>query len=490
MEEIIITDTTTPQPEIELLNLERYFPGENQVILIVRNSVPVMLSRHKEHQKLFLIDKNIRIVIPDGYNLDFPKSYIRAPHYLARNIITYDLDIYPAREKYVVIDEKKLFESKGQEFEIVYRYKMLDREITLLQNYYMSTFQSIERNNEELKEIIGSVYDEDHYDILSYPNRREEIHFMIIIRHDDITITNSIEQSRHIGTIFTYLYGVKKNNNKILIAPYMRGTRLTYSYSDIVSDYTHSHLPSDSSRTFSTFCLGHSNDIFAGLHGNMEIDNGAHFYAVSPLELEGMLIAIQDYLRWESLEGGPHRKMETVTLFGGKLRNDVYDKTRLTTEEYLNLAQREILVNFFLREDILNELKPYFTLVKKGKYYNFTFNPVMLTEKIIELLNTKPLIKKHFTEYSFDPVSKTVVLLDRTGGRRKIDSIVSERKSRLMPSYLNGVIFPAVVEVEEAEQRALEQIIVTAHPAEYIKIANAITRLLNKEIQKNEYRKK
>jgi len=473
--------------ETKMINLQEYPLKENEVIIVSDEGRPFMVNTKRNDSKQFVISKDMKIVIPDEWKNDFPKSYIKLPSHLSKNMKRDHP--YFCNEKYIVINQEELFASEGKNFIITYKSRMSYREIVPIKRYYINLFEAVRKAVEQFKAIVGSVYNEDHYDLLFYPDHRLSLYFMIIIRHDDVTITNSIEQSRRIGTIFTYLSGIKEHGGKIILYPTMRGTRLTYSFSDIISDYTHSHLPSDSARNFSSFCLGHSNDIFSGINGNLTTYNGATHFSASEIELEGIMLAIQDYIKWESLEGGPHRKMETVTLFGSKLGKDIYDKTRLKNEDYLKTEDKKQLVDFVITPKSLEELKSQFILVKKGKYHRFTYNPVLLTEKLIRIINENPAARKRFSNYVYDPITGSIAQLDNVG-KEKFYTIVKDKESRLIPSYMNGEILCPTITMEKQEEEALLKMLFTVHPTEYIKIANAIVRLLNKEIQKNEYKGK
>jgi len=477
------------QREISLI---QYPLKDNEVIIVMyKKYKPSLVSRNRYVTKRFYVDKNMNIIIPFDENDEFPSFYPRLPKYLERK--TGEEEIYPDAP-FIVVKEKELLESKGKKFIISYKHLLNVQDALQIKKYFIQSFEKIERAIKRIGEIVGSVHDEDHYDILFTLSGRNCIDFTVIIKHDNITITNSIEDSKYIGTIFTYLKGaIFENPERFLINIVLRGTRLTYNYKDVISEYTHSHLPSDSSRTFCSFCLGHGNDIFAGIKETQAFPhNGGIYHEINDLEFEGLILAIEDFIKWESLEGGPHKKMETVTLYGQKLHSQSYSRSNsdMITNNYITTLQRKVLVNLLFKGENLDKLKSLFIINKRKNSYKFMVDKEKLVEKMIYLINSDAITRSRLEDrYIFDPATGSICLFEGSG-REKVDNIVIQKKENLLPSYFNGKILPAVVEIEKDEENSLESLLITVHPAEYMKIANAINKLLNKEISKNEYRKK
>jgi len=90
----------------------------------------------------------------------------------------------------------------------------------------------------------------------------------------------------------------------------IQGTRSTVSVAELESQYLHSHLPSmimsrGLSMNFNEFCTGVGDIVHAtSLLNNMYTKEG----------LELLLLEIDPFVRWESLEGGPHIRMESIAL--------------------------------------------------------------------------------------------------------------------------------------------------------------------------------
>lgn len=472
------------------ITFKNYKVRENEVIITLIGKKPYLIDNRIEGNliKQYYVDKNMRIVIPDKYNNFFPKSYPRLPSYFARYLRRDQ--VAPVDGRFIVINQDKFLESKGKEFIISYKKYFEYNDILAIKKYYISTFNLIKTTCERIKDIIGSVYDEDHYDILFYDDLHGNLNFMIIVKHDNLTLTNSIEQSKFIGTLFTHFYGVVINEGRIYMNVFMTGTRSTYNYKDIMSDYVHSHLPPDSSRNFNTFCLGSGNDIFSGIRDNHRGYNMTSYYEANELELEGIMLALQEYVKWESLEGGPHKKIESVNLLGHSIDSFNDSSTLIRSQDYLTNQLREQLTNFLLEPQNLEELKSSFILIKKGNNYKFIYDVKSLVIKIILLTNKHTHIKKLYQGFGYDSSTNKIVQLNFNTGLETCKRSIKKREAFLLNSYINGKIIVPEINLEESEKEALNKILTCTHPSEYMKIANTIVRLLNQELLKDEYRKK
>ena len=476
-EDVVITPTMTLADDIFII------PNDSCTrAYITSNSL-------RRQMKPFFIDKNMRIAVPSRYKGDAHEGCLLVPDYLFRYIRDTEVTSYQNR-KFLVVDKKKFFESQARDFVVKYSGIQNEKKVLNIQNYYINFFNTVKETSEEMKELIGSYYDEDHYDLLFYYDETERsFNFVIIVKHEDVIVKNSIEQSHYIGTLFTYLFGIKKDKDTFLLSPYLCGTRPTYSFSEIASDYVHSHLPKDSSRNFNGFCLGHDDSIFMGMRYDSMGEDDYGRYKASSIQLEGLLLAVENFIRWESLEGGPHKKMETISVFGDAVRqNSVFDRSKRLDPDISSAQRRNRLIHFLLQPEHLEELKSEFILMKKENHFRFTFNPKSFTEKIVKMINEDQEFRIRMNEYSYDSLTGTVAMVGN-GETDNLHEEVQKRKERLIPSYINGKIIPAEIISSEEEQNLLRNTLFSLHPMEYLRFGDAIVRLLNKEIQKNEYRK-
>ncbi len=125
----------------------------------------------------------------------------------------------------------------------------------------------------------------------------------ILIHFPELELTNT-DRARH--TIYDLYVRIDLTMNVpgVIYNVNLLGVRATLTPEEIKAQYAHSHLPGEASKgVFRAFCLGNSH--FATLKINL---------IACPTEDNWMLflLALPNYLKWESLEGGPHRKMRDV----------------------------------------------------------------------------------------------------------------------------------------------------------------------------------
>lgn len=83
----------------------------------------------------------------------------------------------------------------------------------------------------------------------------------------------------------------------------IRGLRITLNENELVKGYRHSHLPTGCD-SFSAFCLGVSS------MSHIMIEN---LTVCTPDSLFLFLVHLDQYVRWESLEGGPYIRIENLS---------------------------------------------------------------------------------------------------------------------------------------------------------------------------------
>ena len=92
------------------------------------------------------------------------------------------------------------------------------------------------------------------------------------------------------------IFGVSKGNVTLV------GRRGKMSYKEWCSHYSHSHLGS-SYNSWQTFCLGNSD--IAMLINELKLSFDKDMWYM-------LFYALPNYVNWESLEGGPYKKIEIV----------------------------------------------------------------------------------------------------------------------------------------------------------------------------------
>ena len=149
----------------------------------------------------------------------------------------------------------------------------------------------------EVKEVLEVVYP-DNWDI--QPS-------FILIKFPFIEIKNSLHQSHLIKDLFVQIYYFESNDGDDIYLGSLYGNRMTVSKAEFSSCYKHSHLSTCANPTiFTIFCTGSTT--FSQTHIKCQSAGTLnkelfHFF----------LIQLNEYLKWESLEGGPHIKMSNIS---------------------------------------------------------------------------------------------------------------------------------------------------------------------------------
>lgn len=162
----------------------------------------------------------------------------------------------------------------------------------------------------ELIDVFERKFD-DNWDIhIEYYPSHDLFEISFLINYEKVTITNSREQSRELTNLLVVLPIAYKTDTDNVYVRSIKGTRITLEQDEWFSGYLHSHLSSitritSASGTFpvQSFCIG-SEDL-----SELEIELSVDF-DIEKFEL--MLYTIDSLVAWESIEGGPHKYMDTI----------------------------------------------------------------------------------------------------------------------------------------------------------------------------------
>jgi hypothetical protein len=146
--------------------------------------------------------------------------------------------------------------------------------------------------------------DPDNYDESEYIIK-EMLVINIYVHFPSLVITNSKGYEHPILDLFVKFTITNINpNNDYRCDVYIEGTRSTFSLKEMCNAYVHSHLLGGS-YSFHQFCLGSSS------YGMLLTD-----VRMNPTEETWLMIfmGLENYVSWESLEGGPYRKIHEMTL--------------------------------------------------------------------------------------------------------------------------------------------------------------------------------
>lgn len=142
----------------------------------------------------------------------------------------------------------------------------------------------------------------------------------VIIRFKEITLKNSNNRIHKIHNLFVKFHVSYYGNfiNEI------EGLRTTLTEEEASSFYRHSHLSSHSEGYFSHFCLGTGpiatlKQFIASIDDDFEEEDYRN-------DIRLFLHNLNEYLSWESLEGGPYRKISNMIEKSSSRLITEYDK--------------------------------------------------------------------------------------------------------------------------------------------------------------------
>lgn len=143
------------------------------------------------------------------------------------------------------------------------------------------------------------------------------------MRFDEITVTNSRGDKQLIEGLWVAIgFDLKR---RVLSSSMMTGMRDKYTIAQFSANYTHSHIGGDG-KQYSSFCLGP----FAA---DLLLRTKEKFRDVGSIQY--LIELIREYVSWESLEGGPYRRMANIVRLplGKTIYSDYEYKTSLITQD-------------------------------------------------------------------------------------------------------------------------------------------------------------
>lgn len=188
----------------------------------------------------------------------------------------------------------------------------------ILDNLYKDNYEILETiPNAVISYEIENLYDFDYDEIEEmtflelYNNDSDSANQELIIKFPELTLFNSIGSQHTIKDLF-----IKIKASSVGIINTLYGTRTTFNLKELSSNYIHSHLHPDAINGFSNFCMGTS-------ELGMYMAEKSNTPDLSEDEFEYLLHIINNYLTWESLEGGPYKKIDDISIGGNSYRYTV-----------------------------------------------------------------------------------------------------------------------------------------------------------------------
>lgn len=158
----------------------------------------------------------------------------------------------------------------------------------------------------KLYDISKKVYGEENVDINLYAQE-------IIILFPKIEVTNSIGSLHTIKDLYVFIkVGIlDKNSDTVYIYLNYNGFRGSLSLKEYLSGYSFSHL-SGGVEAWGSFCFG-TGEVFLSKHELSEIYiNNKEGFDRYLYKFENFLYIFREYLKWESIEGGPYKLISSL----------------------------------------------------------------------------------------------------------------------------------------------------------------------------------
>jgi hypothetical protein len=201
--------------------------------------------------------------------------------------------------------------------------------------------KSNEKNIVAMKKSLTEMFD-DNWDIVeTITNNKYAL--SLVLKFPEITIKNGRAGKK---TLYDLYIKVEFDEN-LTVTSRMQGRRGAITYSEYISGYRHSHLPSSSCSSenmenmcgWKDFCLGSSE--MSAIQRDWQVDrNSVAGEPFSIIQFELFMYQIEAYAGWESLGGGPYIRMENVHNYEGvtkihnRILNNIYGNEIKNLKEF------------------------------------------------------------------------------------------------------------------------------------------------------------
>jgi hypothetical protein len=265
--------------------------------------------------------------------------------------------------KLELIYQQELEAEKNKEKEIP-KIKENEKEINNVNNLDFSKIKNFELINKIIK---------DYFEERACVNvlDKKDNDFQILIKFPNLTVPNTNGNTVNIEELLvSFKVRIFKNNESYNISFLdLSGTRTKWNEIHYGNNYHHSHLPSGTAIGFlSPFCIGNDylNKIIS-IQKDVLFDDFVDYFIA-------FLMNIEDYVKWESLEGVPYFKMSNIK---NSLKNFQKEK-----KEQL----RSIINDFYVTNPLPN-------IKKSIKLYKIIFGENFLNNNLsIKILNNELMI--------------------------------------------------------------------------------------------------
>ena len=347
----------------------------------------------------------------------------------------------PMITKFFTINKEVFIKSSGRDFEYRMRGEIPVSEMLKVKKDSKDAFKKMEDAMELVISGVESVFLPDDFDVFYEFNNFTGLNYMtVLLKFKDVTITNSIEMSRNIGDILIKLriehdmYHSTEKKIRLRFMSDVSGRRMTYSSIDAVAGYQHSHIPSGLNQYFSGMCTGGE---------SYALDNP------NQTEIEALMYKIQGFVQWESLEGGPHYRMENIPSGGRKYSLKFNGKSMsLPSPTYI----RNVIGHINKTKEGFDTFKHCFTLRKKGSELIFIVDHKRFYLEMMDMFDkdTVTSLNRLYQDYKYfyKPEINQFYRVSRTthGSAEAIKRDAIQNVAATRPIYMNGrFIKPTVI---------------------------------------------
>lgn len=366
------------------------------------------------------------------------------------------VDIYNGDEKVFTfeIPETQGMEAKKQKVVEFFQQPIFFQVVNSLNKFYKDKFDI----------QLPEYFQRDVNDEVVFA--QTEISVTVIIKFDEINITNSLNHTALLKDMFVKFDIIFNKHGKCKFTqPYLYGVRSTMYAYEVYTGYIHSHLGVRSRQlpTFNKFCLG-SGPISMVL---IELSNYDKFKII---KFEGFLYQLKNYLSWESIEGGPY-----IRISQRKKKENSNLPFHFNTFYNKNLS---IFISLFINkylEQFIKYTKISFLNNKKDIAVDILPSD---EEKLIGFL--KPILKENNIQERYLFVIKTET------GYAAIDSSTASFNSKSLDNkpmfiFKNEPVKFKVIYEEEQDLQMLQKMIL--NPVFKIKMINHIKYLIKQKIE-------
>jgi len=389
------------------------------------------------------------------------------------------------KKKYLIVNKDVFIRSNGKVLKIKHRVGFSISDVLKIKHKIHDTVRKAELFVAYIKDIVGRIYDEEHYEIvynLNFIKGNKISNFYIFLQFPDLTITNSLEMSHTIENILTRMHGfhlkdILDTENAFRIRRHLSGMRTTFSPEDAYYGYNHSHI-STGTVGWGNFCMGDD-------HFMSKID--FMYKAATELDLESVLIGVLNHISWESLEGGPYIRMEDIGEGTGQVVTDI------GFNKILNIHSRGAIRKIFfkLKQKDISPLVKAFTLkMQSNKETSYVLDKKRFIEEFIKLWTEDGirLISDEYDVpiYNYNPREQQFTTGSRRAGPDSWKSLLATARSKIARNpvaYMNGSYIKPKLVNTESPQKDTQNLILTFHPKIILYIANVIHYHLLNELK-------